>query len=451
MKKILTFLVMLVASVSFLMAQAPQAKFNYQAVVRDRNHDNNLVMNRTIDVTIDIIINSEVAYSEPHTGVQTNRNGMVSFVIGTNATADNNLANLDWSNAVIRATFKEGNTVLSVVENDVMPVPYALSANVDPLEITTQKIVDYINDAETTGEDVGAIFNALVAKQDVSKAVRDSIVSYIKTQPELAKSLAIYFLGTVTTADVNAASNNISQEVQDTIKDIVVAYIKSHKDVVYDVVEDYLTNTTKQEVKDLWVAARANENFETIFNAVRDSILDYLKGHKDLVKNMAMYYMTVIDSNDVKDLHSYLKQHNQDAYNYMIGKLHDYLESYLTNEYMAQKACNGKTVCQMQAEIDQLKQDALQCPKITNATIQGGTFTATVANVGSNFEAGSYLSVEGPNDFTLPTTNMPWQTSTEGTYYINYSNTFNPGEYTFKLTLAKTGCNPAAPVKVTVQ
>ena len=473
MKKILTFLVMLVASVSFLMAQAPQAKFNYQAVVRDRNHDNNLVMNRTIDVTIEILNGQTVVYTEPHTDVQTNRNGMVSFVINVpqgSAESANvsevlptinnqeqpntpNISDLtpvqtqtiDWSNAVIRATFKEGNTVLSVVENDVMPVPYALSANVDPLEITTQKIVDYINDAETTGEDVGAIFNALVAKQDVSKAVRDSIVSYIKTQPELAKSLAIYFLGTVTTADVNAASNNISQEVQDTIKDIVVAYIKSHKDVVYDVVEDYLTNTTKQEVKDLWVAARANENFETIFNAVRDSILDYLKGHKDLVKNMAMYYMTVIDSNDVKDLHSYLKQHNQDAYNYMIGKLADYLDYYLTNEYMAQKACNGKTVCQMQAEIDQLKQDALQCPKITNATItpatNGVTFTATLANVEGVTINSSNLNV---NDLVPTAAN--WTSAGNNVYTYSYIQTLSAGSYTFTLNTGNTVCNPSTKV-----
>jgi ABC-type microcin C transport system permease subunit YejE len=101
-----------------------------------------------------------------------------------------------------------------------MPVPYALSANVDPLEITTQKIVDYINDAETTGEDVGQIVTALLNKTAVSNAVRDSIISYIKTQPVKAKELAIYFLGTVTVNDAKQAFDTLTDEVKQEIKRI---------------------------------------------------------------------------------------------------------------------------------------------------------------------------------------------------------------------------------------
>ena len=449
MKKILTFLVMLVASVSFLMAQAPQAKFNYQAVVRDRNHDNNLVMNRTIDVTIDIIINSEVAYSEPHTGVQTNRNGMVSFVIGTNATADNNLANLDWSNAVIRATFNEGNTVLSVVENDVMPVPYALSANVDPLEITTKAICDYIASAQASSVD--SIFDAMLDNQAVSDQLKTRIVNYVKTQDPLVRELGIYFLGTVTPSDVDQAYDTLTEDVKEKIKDLTVAYLKSAngKAVVYDVLEYYLTNTTKQEVKDLWAAARANANFHEIFNAVRDSVIDYIKAHKDLVKNVAMYYMTVVDEQDVKDLHNYLKTQNPDVYDYMIGKLGDYLNSYLTNEYMAQKECNGKTVCQMQAEIDSLKQEALKCPKITEANItpatNGVTFTATLANVEGVTISPSNLNVN-VNDVLVPTVNSSWTSAGNNVYTYSYMQTLSAGSYTFTLNTGKTGCNPSTKV-----
>lgn len=445
MKKILTFLVMLVASVSFLMAQAPQAKFNYQAVVRDRNHDNNLVMNRTIDVTIEILNGDNVVYTEPHTGVQTNRNGMVSFVIGTNATADNNLANLDWSNAVIRATFKEGNTVLSVVKNDVMPVPYALSANVDPLEITTEKIVEYISQANAT--DVNAIFDAMLANQAVSDQLKTRIVDYVKTQASLVRELGIYFLGTVTSSDVDQAYDTLTEDVKEKIKDLTVAYLKSAngKEVVYDVLEYYLTNTSKTEVQDLWAAARANANFHEIFNAVRDSVIDYIKAHKDLVKNVAMYYMTVVDEQDVKDLHNYLKTQNPEVYDYMIGKLGDYLNSYLTNEYMAQKECNGKTVCQMQAEIDSLKQEALKCPKITNATITPATsgviFTATLANVEDVTITPSNLNV---ND--LIPTSVNWTSAGNNVYTYSYIQTLSEGSYTFTLNTGKTVCNPSTKV-----
>ncbi len=447
MKKILTFLVMLVASVSFLMAQAPQAKFNYQAVVRDRNHDNNLVMNRTIDVTIEILNGDNVVYTEPHTGVQTNRNGMVSFVIGPVAptTADNTPVVIDWSNAVIRATFKEGNTVLSVVKNDVMPVPYALSANVDPLEITTKAICDYIASAQASSVD--SIFDAMLANQAVSNQLKTRIVDYVKTQDLLVRELGIYFLGTVTPSDVEQAYDTLTEDVKEKIKDLTVAYLESAngKEVVYGVLEYYLTNTSKTEVQELWAAARANQNFHEIFNAVRDSVIDYIKAHKELVKNVAMYYMTVVDVQDVQDLHNYLKTQNSQVYNYMIGKLGDYLNSYLTNEYMAQKECNGKTVCQMQAEIDSLKQEALQCPKITNATItpadNGVTFTATLANVEGVTINTSNLNV---NEGLVPST-QNW-TGTNNVYTYNYQQTLSSGSYTFTLNTGKTGCTPSTKV-----
>lgn len=448
MKKILTFLVMLVASVSFLMAQAPQAKFNYQAVVRDRNHDNNLVMNRTIDVTIEILNGDNVVYTEPHTGVQTNRNGMVSFVIGTNATADNNLSNLDWSNAVIRATFKEGNTVLSVVENDVMPVPYALSANVDPLEITTEKIVEYISQANAT--DVNAIFDAMLANQAVSDQLKTRIVDYVKTQASLVRELGIYFLGTVTPADVDAAYDTLTEPVKEKIKDLTVAYLKSDngKAVVYDVLEYYLTNTSKTEVQEMWAAARANANFHEIFNAVRDSVIDYIKAHKDLVKNVAMYYMTVVDEQDVKDLHNYLKTQNPDVYDYMIGKLGDYLNSYLTNEYMAAKACvddNNHVVdiCTLQAELDELKQEAMNCPKITEASISmdGSTyvFTAKFVNVTEN--PGNKLQVTNFDGLVNPLPGTATWNSANSEYSFKYGQTPS-GVYSFTFTPGGA-CNPS--------
>lgn len=449
MKKILTFLVMLVASVSFLMAQAPQAKFNYQAVVRDRNHDNNLVMNRAIDVTIEILNGDNVVYTEPHTGVQTNRNGMVSFVIGTNATADNNLANLDWSNAVIKATFKEGNTVLSVVENDVMPVPYALSANVDPLEITTEKIVEYISQANAT--DVNAIFDAMLDNQAVSDQLKTRIVDYVKTQDQLVRELGIYFLGTVTPADVDAAYDTLTEPVKEKIKDLTVAYLKSDngKAVVYDVLEYYLTNTSKTEVQEMWAAARANANFHEIFNAVRDSVIDYIKAHKDLVKNVAMYYMTVVDEQDVKDLHNYLKTQNPDVYDYMIGKLGDYLNSYLTNEYMAAKACvddnnNVVDICTLQAELDELKQEAMNCPKILSASITKNndnayyTFRATFENLTS--DPGDKLQVTNSGGLVTPI--EPQWNSTNSEYSFQYLQTPS-GDFTFTFTPGGA-CNPSS-------
>lgn len=444
MKKILTFLVMLVASVSFLMAQAPQAKFNYQAVVRDRNHDNNLVMNRTIDVTIEILNGDNVVYTEPHTGVQTNRNGMVSFVIGTNATADNNLANLNWSNAVIRATFKEGNTVLSVVENDVMPVPYALSANVDPLEITTQKIVDYINDAETTGEDVGQIVTALLNKTAVSNAVRDSIISYIKTQPVKAKELAIYFLGTVTVNDAKQAFDTLTDEVKQEIKRILVDSIKANKALAYDIAADYLKHTTKTEVNELWSAARENPQFHEIFDAVRDSAITYIMNHKELVMNVAEYYIkNVLTYEDVRAIYDTLRDKNPNLYAQLKAKFDEYLASYVGENYV--QACDGVTLCQLKEDLDNAKAKAANCPYFLEnptATIENNlnTFAAQVEN--SNLEEiKTILTVSNADGPVFPYGNLTWTSvSTNSKLYQGTCNSGLAANAVIEFNLNKTGC-----------
>lgn len=482
MKKILTFLVMLVASVSFLMAQAPQAKFNYQAVVRDRNHDNNLVMNRTIDVTIEILNGQTVVYTEPHTDVQTNRNGMVSFVINVpqgSAESANvsevlptinnqeqpntpNISDLtpvqtqtiDWSNAVIRATFKEGNTVLSVVENDVMPVPYALSANVDPLEITTQKIVDYINDAETTGEDVGQIVTALLNKTAVSNAVRDSIISYIKTQPVKAKELAIYFLGTVTVNDAKQAFDTLTDEVKQEIKRILVDSIKANKALAYDIAADYLKHTTKTEVNELWSAARENPQFHEIFDAVRDSAITYIMNHKELVMNVAEYYIkNVLTYEDVRAIYDTLRDKNPNLYAQLKAKFDEYLASYVGENYV--QACDGVTLCQLKEELDNAKAKAANCPYFLEnptATIENNlnTFAAQVEN--SNLEEiKTILTVSNADGPVFPYGNLTWTSvSTNSKLYQGTCNSGLAANAVVEFNLNKAGC-PVVKKSVIVQ
>ena len=80
MKKILIFLLVLFAGVTFVMAQ-PQ-KMTYQVVVRNSN--NELVVNQPVGIQVSIIRDSAtgpVVYRETHVA-NTNSNGLVSIVIG---------------------------------------------------------------------------------------------------------------------------------------------------------------------------------------------------------------------------------------------------------------------------------------------------------------------------------------------------------------------------------
>lgn len=352
---------MLFVSVSILSAQTvdqqvPQAKFNYQAVVRDQNHDFNLVMNEAVQVTVEIL-NSN--YSTTWEGM-TNRNGMVSFIIGVQ---DPIPADINWNNATIKATFKDAEgTTLSEVINPVMPVPLALQSVQDPLEITTDKIVEYLSSENTTGEDVGQIVTALFNNAPVSKAVKDSIVSYIKSQPATVKELALYFIGNVSVQDAKEAYNAVTPEVKQKLKKMLVDSIKANKKLAYEIAEYYLTNTTKAEVNDLWTAARENPQFHDIFNAVRDSAIAYVMNHKELMMTVAKYYIeNVLTYQDVQQIYATLRDENSALYTQLKNKFDSYLESYIGDTYV--KACDGVSVCDLKHTLDSLKTiPAQECP-----------------------------------------------------------------------------------------
>lgn len=366
---------MLFVSVSILSAQTadqqvPQAKFNYQAVVRDQNHDFNLVMNEAVQVTVKILEGDNTVYTTTLDGM-TNRNGMVSFIIGVQ---DPIPADIDWNNATIKATFKDAEgTTLSEVINPVMPVPLALQSVQDPLDITTAKIVEYLNNPNTKGEDVGQIVTALFNNASVSKAVKDSIVSYIKSQPATVKDLALYFIGNASVQDAKDAYNAVTPEVKQKLKQMLVDSIKANKKLAYEIAQYYLTNTTKEEVNALWTAARQNPQFHEIFNAVRDSAIAYVMNHKELVMTVAEYYIkNVLTYQDVREIYDTLRDKNPALYNQLKNKFDSYLESYIGDTYV--KACDGVSVCDLKHTLDSLKAltpsptPTSDCPTIVSAT-----------------------------------------------------------------------------------
>lgn len=449
MKKILTFLVMLFVSVSILSAQTadqqvPQAKFNYQAVVRDQNHDFNLVMNEAVQVTVEIL-NSD--YSTTWEGM-TNRNGMVSFIIGEQ---DPIPANIDWNNATIKATFKDAaGATLSEVINPVMPVPLALQSVQDPLDITTDKIVEYLSSPNTTGEDVGRIVTALFNNASVSKAVKDSIVSYIKSQPATVKDLALYFLANASVQDAKDAYNEVTPEVKQKLKQMLVDSIKDNKKLAYEIAEYYLTNTTMDEVQDLWSAARQNSQFHEIFNAVRDSAIAYVMNHKELMMTVAEYYIkNVLKYQDVQEIYATLRDENPALYTQLKNKFDSYLESYIGNNYV--KACDGITVCDLKEELENAKAKAAGCPYFTaDPTAHINIFMAEVA--GPNLDEGvinNILTVNDENGVIFPVANMLTWVQVSDNVYSGEGYPQTTGKVlTFKL--AKDGC-PVMTKSVTVQ
>ncbi len=97
MKKILTFLTLMLLTLTTLFAQSND-KISYQAVIR--NSANQLVVNSEVNVTISVA-NSQggsAVYTETHT-VTTNENGLMSLLVGEGTLVSGSWSDIDWSSA----------------------------------------------------------------------------------------------------------------------------------------------------------------------------------------------------------------------------------------------------------------------------------------------------------------------------------------------------------------
>lgn len=284
MKKILTFLVMLLISGSTLMAQNEQQevqmpKFRYQAVLRDAN--NMLVANQSGTVDISIKDRSNWVVEEPFT---TNANGLVSLEL--------DFGRLDgpqgfiWNGDTLTAKFtlEDGTTI--TLNTPVTAVPYALQAG--DVRITTPMLTDYFERA--VPEDVDRVYQALLDNPTFSQACRDSAVHYIMAKYRIAKGIAYAYLDSLTQADVKAAydtMHNIDPSVKHAFYDIIKDYLKNHRSLLLEVAEYYISTATTEEAEELYASFETSSAATAVRNILKDYFEQYLRG-KGLICNSNM-------------------------------------------------------------------------------------------------------------------------------------------------------------------
>ena len=129
MKKLLLLVAIMLCCAMSILAQ--NNKISYQAVVRDTA--NRLVANKTVTVTVEIFNGTETtaAYTETHTNVQTNYNGLFSLQIGggtaTGVSWDE--AEINWKDAKVITAVSLDGTELATLNMPLTAVPYALYAD----------------------------------------------------------------------------------------------------------------------------------------------------------------------------------------------------------------------------------------------------------------------------------------------------------------------------------
>ena len=145
----------LFAAILLLAVGATAQKLSYQTVVR--NDANELLAETTVQVAVVVLdANNAVQYAETHANVQTNRNGLLSLMIGDGISmSSTTLADVEWPGASLRTviTLPDNTTITNVTP--VNSVPYALYAeNVSP-----EALLAAVN--AMTAEQKAALNNAL--------------------------------------------------------------------------------------------------------------------------------------------------------------------------------------------------------------------------------------------------------------------------------------------------
>lgn len=429
MKKILTLLVMFLATASILTAQT--SKLSYQMIVRNQCETaagafdtNALVYNTNVTADIYILENTTSVYHVQQTA-KTNMNGLLSFTL-EDVVDQMKLVNIHWNAAKIVVQISD-YCINDTME--VLPVPYALEVVARDSNLTTKKIVDYITN-KLDEDAVNQMLNKYYGNDGLNDYVVDTVVNFIKAHPTAVKNLALYFIGKITAEDVQTAYDTVSEQVKEAVVGKLVDYAKNHKDQAVSLAVYYIDNATKEEATELLETAMGNANAKEIMKDVRDTVVNYLKAHPEYLKKGVKAVVNNVDKDELQDAQNWFKTNNPNVYDTLLTIFNDYLDTFLIKDFMiVSDSCRVKAgqprinLCTMQADIANLKEYGFAyCPELGAAT-ESNTSNHTMKCVVSNNIEKLILST-GTYEFKLSFPNsIRKDTAIAATFAINGTDT----------------------------
>lgn len=329
MKRIITLSAMMLLFMGSMFAQ----KLSYQAVVRN-SQTNELMVSATMDVTVEILnANNGVQYTETHTGVQSNLNGLITLTIGEGTTNDN-LNNVNWNGATIQSTITIQGINPITITTPVNAVPFALQAGG-----TEQEQADW----EETDENAKSYIKhkpTIPTAPDMSNYVtlnklNDTLDSYVKQQDAptvndvtISLSLDNEPIGQFTTnaaqgGNINIPANLSNYATLNKLNDTLNSYIKQEdvpmvKDGTLTITkgnETYVFSANTDQNVTVDVTAPDLSNYVTLNEmeqAIRDSLANFeLKigqAISDSLANFKAQLMTEVNTMLPTYLAGYMQQ-----------------------------------------------------------------------------------------------------------------------------------------------
>lgn len=363
MKKILTLLVMFLATWSILGAQTPV--FGYQAIVR--TSDNELVESTPVVATISAYNGDDVMFSEIHENLTTDALGMISLLVGTGDPLSGDITAVDWSAAEIRIELEIDGGETVELTSEVAAAPLALQAAKTIL--TTERIVQYVQDQYTTIDDYAECMDSLnlniPENQQMWPKTRTRIINYMMNHRDIALEVIVAYFSQATADDVHWFYNQVKNTAaMDEAIALFADFAMNHRDFVKDVFLAYLDVMTPQELQDAYDTALTHDA------DIRPYVVKFAKENRDLAFRMAKAFFETATTTEVNEALEYFNASNMKKK--LINELfYNHLDNYIQpnnqltddqikdqvdvkmNGYLQKTQCNGEDVdiCTMRDKV----------------------------------------------------------------------------------------------------
>ena len=269
-------------------------KFSYQAVVR--NVSNELVANDSVWVTIQFYnhaVAGDAVYSENH-HVSTNRNGLMSLLVGEGENPVGDLSRVTWGDALVRTiiTLRGGYTVSDV--KPITAVPLACYAE----QISLQALEEHLGSTNLVSAD--ALRDTLL-RYVTAAGLSDTLVNYV-TVPSLTDSLSRY----ITVAGLS--DTLVNYVTVPSLTDSLSRYITAAG--LSDTLVNYVTVPSLTDSLSRYVTAAGLsdtlENYvtETALGAIIQSIMMELDELKSVTTTIEEFIVPSVPSNGFELSHS---------------------------------------------------------------------------------------------------------------------------------------------------
>lgn len=149
------------------------------------------------------------------------------------------------------------------------------------------------------------------------------------------------------------------------IRDTVVEYVKNHYDISKRVIRHYMHEVSGNDVRHAY-----NYYERRLDPEAKDEILkcvkNYLRRHRSMAMELAKYYLRTTNAAEIDALYNELTENNQEVYDFMKSKVDVVLDEYMASKgFNCLREHNFSNLCDLQAAAASMNNDPNDtCPRI---------------------------------------------------------------------------------------